>query len=377
MNNDNNNNYEILEWEGMTGIEEYGTTKIMKEKPQQSDTIEEKIKNILTKNINTMCESSNIEIKNTDFFKRLTCAIMENLPAKHFVGIQPLTGPVDKIYSLQNSNENKCSFQINGIALEARTRQMKIQLTPEGVDDMNSNSNDLQNSIFQTLKDDLTTEIYQEIRNDIITVSHKRIKTFTKNVNTNKLCLSINLCANEIQKKTGRGPGNFIITSKKILNIIQDNLKIEPEYLNRDYKCLKYIGTLYDTIKVYCDYYIEPNTIIIGYKGVNGETDAGMFYCPYMLIASIINNAATPEKMNVLTRYAKHVVRKTDEQTSADGTMTTITREPCNYYITLTVNLPKSELNNSTTEKIIGNNILDLDNIDTKDAFDFAMQLLT
>jgi len=78
------------------------------------------------------------------------------------------------------------------------------------------------------------------------------------------------------------------------------------------------VGTLNGMIKVYS--YIwdqaEPGNsapagsdkILVGYKGGNGETDAGYFYCPYIPLMStgtVVNPITFQPAVSLMTRYAK------------------------------------------------------------------------
>ena len=87
------------------------------------------------------------------------------------------------------------------------------------------------------------------------------------------------------------------------------------------------VGTLNGTIKVYSylwnhvgvatDVVSNPvaasrndgnDTIIMGYKGGNGETDAGYFYAPYIPLMSsgvIVNPTTFQPVVSLMTRYGK------------------------------------------------------------------------
>jgi hypothetical protein len=87
----------------------------------------------------------------------------------------------------------------------------------------------------------------------------------------------------------------------------------------------KLVGTLNGQIKVYS--YLWNNVrstdalasglysqgtgddaILVGYKGGNGETDTGYFYCPYIPLMSsgiIMNPSTTQPMISLMTRYGK------------------------------------------------------------------------
>ena len=85
------------------------------------------------------------------------------------------------------------------------------------------------------------------------------------------------------------------------------------------------VGTLNGTIKVYSYLWNQVSglgasvndTILVGYKGGNGETDTGYFYCPYIPLMSsgvVVNPVTFQPVMSLMTRYGKTAF--TQSQTS-------------------------------------------------------------
>ena len=91
------------------------------------------------------------------------------------------------------------------------------------------------------------------------------------------------------------------------------------------------VGTLNGTIKVYSYLWNQAgagldlgaaqpsndDTILVGYKGGNGETDSGYFYCPYIPLMSsgvVVNPVTFQPVVSLMTRYGKAVF--TTAQTS-------------------------------------------------------------
>jgi len=85
------------------------------------------------------------------------------------------------------------------------------------------------------------------------------------------------------------------------------------------------VGTLNGTIKVYSYLWNQvfqtgagnPTTndvILVGYKGGNGETDTGYFYCPYVPLMSsgvVINPVTFQPVVSMMTRYGKTAFTQT------------------------------------------------------------------
>jgi hypothetical protein len=57
------------------------------------------------------------------------------------------------------------------------------------------------------------------------------------------------------------------------------------------------------------------DTILVGYKGGNGETDTGYFYCPYIPLMSsgvVVNPTTFQPVVSLMTRYGKAVFTTTE-----------------------------------------------------------------
>jgi hypothetical protein len=138
----------------------------------------------------------------------------------------------------------------------------------------------------------------------------------------------INRVANEIARKTRRGAGNFIVVSPLVVSVLQSAAKsvfapaIEGSFKGPNNTML--VGTLNGTIKVYSYLWNQAgagldmgagatavaDTILVGYKGGNGETDTGYFYCPYVPLMSsgvVVNPVTFQPVVSLMTRYGKAV----------------------------------------------------------------------
>jgi hypothetical protein len=93
------------------------------------------------------------------------------------------------------------------------------------------------------------------------------------------------------------------------------------------------VGTLNGTIKVYSYIWNQAgatlnlsdpggadqatDVMLVGYKGGNGETDTGYFYCPYIPLMSsgvVVNPVTFQPVVSLMTRYGKAVF--VNDQTS-------------------------------------------------------------
>lgn len=330
----------------------------------------------------------------------LTSQMIDNQAAKHFVGIQPMTGPVGLVYSLKyqvqeesspadmNKNESapkQISLNVISHTVEAGSRKLEGHATIELIQDATAGSYDIEG---EDLGKNFAKEIYEEIRNDISTVAHKEVFNVneiindSEHINQSTVNVCINKCANEIARRTRRGAGNFAIVSETLSEILQKNKNFtKTSETDKDYGYVKYLGILNGTIKIYCDYGLEQEKAIVGYKG-SGETDTGYFYCPYvpLMTKGVVVDPKTFEPIfTFMTRHGKFINQPTEETTTIDdsGSTTITTKEPCNYYVEATFNgLPElNKLKFEKKETDIKETAIDaLDSI--SDTFEAAMKIL-
>jgi len=301
--------------------------------------------------------------------------LIDKNPAKHFVGVQPMQGPIGLIYCLQyNYNENvgsdethKMNLEVNSKTVEAKTRKFQnVSCTIEAMNDLESTTDNIHKfaeKVLDKLATDMATWLYRDLKSNLLKTAFKETDTInTVSTDNNidpklagtRVAVMINKVANEIGSRTRRGCGNFIIASEAICNIIQFNeddaaftKAPEEEYKESDYGFIKLVGTLNGTIKVFCDYEMPADKALVGYKGGNGETDAGFFYCPYVPVMStgiLINPKTFEPTINFMTRYGEVEIRETalDTTENEDGSSTEIiNKASSNYYAELTINNAK------------------------------------
>jgi len=238
--------------------------------------------------------------------------------------------------TLEGSGGRKVSLELVSQPIEARARKLQTSWTIEAMQDMNSQHG---KSIETEMTTGMSAEIVQEIDNEIIsdllalagTVGNWNgalpgapgyyTPTFAGDRYA-QLGNLINGLANEIARKTRRGPGNFIVVSPMIVSILQSAAKsvwapaVQGSFKGPNNSML--VGTLNGSIKVYSYLWNQTvatdfggtgdDEILIGFKGGNGEQDAGYFYCPYIPLMStgvIMNPVTTQPMMSLMTRYGK------------------------------------------------------------------------
>ena len=235
----------------------------------------------------------------------------------------------------------KMGMEIVTQAVESKSRRLSASWTVEAMQDLqNQHGLDMENEMTKSM----STEIIQEIDNEILvdllslagtvatydgslpaTAGYYR-PTFVGDRLAN-IGVQISQIANTIGQKTRKGPANFIVVSPMIVSALQAASKsvfapaVEGSFKGPNNTML--VGTLNGSIKVYSYIWNQvrstniggsgDDVILIGYKGGDGETDAGYFYCPYVPLMSsgvIVNPVTLQPTIGLLTRYGKAIFDK-------------------------------------------------------------------
>lgn len=236
---------------------------------------------------------------------------------------------------IEGSGGRKMSLEIISQAVEAGTRKLQAGWTVEAMQDMNSQHGlDLESEITKAVSAEIVQEIDAEIIGDLLALAGTvrtydyaatAAPTYTPHFAGDRfanLGVRINEIANEIARKTRRGPGNFIVISPMLVSALQSATKsvfapaVEGSFKGPNNTML--VGTLNGTIKVYSYLWnqaqpgssapLGSDQILVGYKGGNGETDAGYFYAPYIPLMSsgvVVNPVTFQPVISLMTRYAR------------------------------------------------------------------------
>ena len=232
-------------------------------------------------------------------------------------------------------------------AVEAGSRKLQAGWTIEAMQDLNAQHGlDLESEMTQALSAEIVQEIDFEIISDLLALAGT-VETFDGagggtyggggagnyapayvGDRLANLGVLVNRVANEIGRKTRRGVGNFMVVSPLVVSILQSAAKsvfapaVEGSFKGPNNTML--VGTLNGTIKVYSYLWNQAgagldlgggtdntdDVALIGYKGGNGETDSGYFYCPYIPLMSsgvIVHPTTFQPVVSLMTRYGKGV----------------------------------------------------------------------
>lgn len=230
----------------------------------------------------------------------------------------------------------RVGFEVISQAVEAGSRKLQASWTVEAAQDLqNQHGLSLEDEMSKTISAQIVQEIDNEVLTDLLALAGTAASwdgslptttgyyrpTFIGDRFAN-LGVMINYVANEIARKTRRGAGNFIVVSPMIVSLLQSSAKsvfapaIEGSFKGPNNSML--VGTLNGQIKVYSYLWNQStstdiggngnDTILVGYKGGNGQTDTGYFYCPYVPLQSsgtITNPVTFQPVVSLMTRYGK------------------------------------------------------------------------
>lgn len=117
------------------------------------------------------------------------------------------------------------------------------------------------------------------------------------------LAAKISRTSRDIAKATRRGQGNFMIVDTATLTALEMSGRLDN--VNTDPIGTAFVGMFNGYIKVFVDLFQENTQIIMGYKGAN-ETDAGVFYSPYipLKITQGVTQESDQPRLFFRTRYA-------------------------------------------------------------------------
>lgn len=237
---------------------------------------------------------------------------------------------------IEGSGGRKMTVQVISQAVEAGSRKLQAGWTIEAMQDLQAQHGlDLENEMTKALSAEIVQEIDNEIITDLLALAGT-VSTFDGTLpavpgyyrptfvgdRLANLGVVINYVANEIARKTRRGAGNFIVVSPMIVSVLQSAAKsvfapaTQGSFKGPNNTMLA--GTLNGAIKVYTYLWNQTqatevggtgnDSILVGYKGGNGETDSGYFYCPYIPLMSsgvVINPVTFQPVVSLMTRYGK------------------------------------------------------------------------
>lgn len=293
--------------------------------------------------------------------------VMPTVIANEIIGVQPMTGPVGQIHTLRvqyadnapgvvageealspykiaksytgevgsdnNNPQAAPTSQLEGVmgrrvnvrilreTVEAKSRRLSARWTVESAQDAQAQHGiDIEAELMAAIATEITTEIDQELLFKLRALPGAAAVTYDQSKVTGvatfvgdehaALAVLINNQANKIAQRTKRGAANWAVVSNTALTILQSaGTSAFARTTEGTFEAptnVKFVGTLNGSMKIYVDTYADDTTdVLIGYKGTQ-ETDAGVFYCPYIPLMSsgTVMDPNTGELVtSFLTRY--------------------------------------------------------------------------
>jgi len=243
--------------------------------------------------------------------------------------------------SIEGSGGRKMTMEVVSQAVEAGSRKLQAGWSVEAMQDLNAQHGlDIENEMTTAISAEIVQEIDAEILTDLVALAGT-VATYNgalpgapgyytpayvgdRHAN---LAVMINYVANEIGRKTRRGAGNFLVVSPMVVSALQAASKsVFAPATQGSFKGpnnTMMVGTLNGSLKVYSYLWNSlqssdivggytgaggTDSVLVGYKGGNGETDSGYFYCPYIPLMSsgvVMNPQTYQPSMSFMTRYGK------------------------------------------------------------------------
>lgn len=251
--------------------------------------------------------------------------------ANYYSGNENVSAPgAASTAALEGKAGNRLSIGITRHIVTAETRKLSARWTFEAAQDAQSQQGiDIEAEIMAALAQEITAEIDQTILFSLRRLGGTPASVFDQSAVTGTptfvgdamaaLAVMINRQANIIAARTRRGAGNWVVVSPTALTILQaattSAFARSTEGVFEAPTNTKYVGTLNNQMKVYCDQYAGDGTaVLVGYKG--NETDAAAFYCPYVPLTStgvMIDPNTTEPVVSFMTRYGYKELTDTTE----------------------------------------------------------------
>ena len=247
-----------------------------------------------------------------------------------------LTGTAENLGE-SGSAFQQMAFNIDRVAVEARSRALKAEYTTELAQDLKAvHGLDAETELANILSTEILSEINRELVRTIyynaeLGAKQNDLAGFAKtsaigglyDLNTDSdgrwsaerfrgLMFQIEREANTIAKETRRGKGNFLICSSDVASALAMGgfLNISPALNNQldvDDTGNTFAGVLNGKMRVYIDPYSSTegtDFCCVGYKGTS-PYDAGLFYCPYVPLQMVraVGQDTFQPKIGFKTRY--------------------------------------------------------------------------
>lgn len=263
----------------------------------RKDAVRQLIKNQLAYQANVMITSNSKDVsKQSIFTPAMIAKIYQRTMSHHFVGVQPMSGPIGPAYALEmKANEpdyegagRKMRLEIVSRTVTAGSRNLCAHFRYESMQDIATlhDYGDIQDAFEDVLSLEIATELDQHIIHNLCLLAEDAGE-FTP-MKDPSLSVMLNYMANDIARKTRRGSANFAVLSPiavTYLAVSAGSSFVPAEHIDHT-GTITFVGVLNGTIKVFQNLPADVD-VLVGYKGTVDDIDAGAFDCPYIPVMSM------------------------------------------------------------------------------------------
>ena len=236
-------------------------------------------------------------------------------------------GEASEYASFSKGTYPKIGFGLIKTAVEAKTRKLGAEWSPELAEDMESmHGLDVEAEMINIISYEIGAEIDRQIITEMVkaAITGGSVSTWSPALADGldqmgrlaTLLTQITIEANQIALKTRRGNANFVVTSPRVTALleqlslnkfvsIQNTSKDAPSVPDSGVGAITKCGLINDGQQLLVrDAYASGDYVLMGYKGSH-PADAGIVYCPYIPLQ--LSKALNPDTMTPVvgarTRY--------------------------------------------------------------------------
>lgn len=278
-----------------------------------SRAVRQLILNQLGYQANLQITAGGMDISKQDVFTPdMIAKIYQRMAAPNFVGVQPMCGPVGRVYALELEGEpsdsempgRRINFQIVSHDVSAMSRSLHAHFgTTIGEIPTLHGGADIKTIVQDALSFEIANQLDQEVLTNIgILAEDGGVVTPSMD---GKFAVELNKHCNDIARKSRRGVANFMVLSPMAATYLISSAGkafVPTETDPNPLASIQLVGMLHGSIKVYQNLFASAD-ILIGYKGTGDSLDSGAFFCPYVPVITI-GTTIDPATFEPVTRLA-------------------------------------------------------------------------
>lgn len=212
------------------------------------------------------------------------------------VSFQPMRGPADYCHILRFrkvEDQPEIKLMVEKEDCVSKTKRLKIESDFKKDGWLDKLADDLRNEITTEILKDLSLNVGTKANTCLVGEKEKYEYLYFKIIEISSI----------IYRKTLRGGANWIVCGKDIASILTTNWAIFGE---RTLEHQHYLGTMLSRWKCYVDPQLEPNEMLLGYRG-ESYLDSGYFFNPYVFLKVV---PIEEQKYGFMRRYSKKMPRE-------------------------------------------------------------------